>query len=145
MDILADKKTGILHHAVQVIQVHEKKDLGDDIVLNANVGKVDRNLKLAPDGHTVLVPQTSDDPDDPLNWSSTEYSHDRVLGSGMEQDACQNQRDWQLERPHGKSALRGIFWIIVSSRWGRGPALFWSPFTGCVFTIACAVTRKYAV
>lgn len=27
------------------------------------------NLKLAKDGKTVLIPQPSDDPDDPLNWS----------------------------------------------------------------------------
>jgi hypothetical protein len=27
-------------------------------------------LKTASDGHTVLIPQPSDDPDDPLNWSS---------------------------------------------------------------------------
>lgn len=27
------------------------------------------NLKLAKDGHTVLIPQPSDDPNDPLNWS----------------------------------------------------------------------------
>lgn len=27
------------------------------------------NLKTAPDGHTVLIPQPSDDPRDPLNWS----------------------------------------------------------------------------
>ena len=26
-------------------------------------------LKLAPDGKTVLIPQPSDDPNDPLNWS----------------------------------------------------------------------------
>lgn len=26
-------------------------------------------LKRAPDGHTILIPQPSDDPDDPLNWS----------------------------------------------------------------------------
>jgi hypothetical protein len=27
------------------------------------------NLKTAGDGQTVLIPQPSDDPDDPLNWS----------------------------------------------------------------------------
>lgn len=27
------------------------------------------NVKLAKDGQTVLIPQPSDDPDDPLNWS----------------------------------------------------------------------------
>ena len=70
MDILADKEAGILHHRVQVVQVHEQ-DINDDIVVDANTGNVDSNLKLAPDGHTVLVPQPSDDPNDPLNWSST--------------------------------------------------------------------------
>ena len=28
------------------------------------------DLKLAADGHTVLIPQPSTDPQDPLNWSS---------------------------------------------------------------------------
>lgn len=42
--------------------------LGDLQVL-----KVDHNesLKLASDGKTVLIPQPSDDPNDPLNWSFT--------------------------------------------------------------------------
>lgn len=30
-----------------------------------------QNLKLAPDGHTILIPQPSDSPHDPLNWSRT--------------------------------------------------------------------------
>jgi hypothetical protein len=29
----------------------------------------DTDLKLAADGHTILIPQASDDPNDPLNWS----------------------------------------------------------------------------
>jgi len=29
------------------------------------------NLRTAKDGHTVLIPQPSDDPNDPLNWSPT--------------------------------------------------------------------------
>lgn len=27
------------------------------------------NLKTAKDGHTILIPQPSEDPNDPLNWS----------------------------------------------------------------------------
>jgi hypothetical protein len=27
------------------------------------------NIKLAKDGHTVLIPQPTSDPNDPLNWS----------------------------------------------------------------------------
>ena len=30
-----------------------------------------QNLKLAVDGHTILIPQPSDSPHDPLNWSRT--------------------------------------------------------------------------
>lgn len=34
-----------------------------------DLGGADRaDLKLAKDGHTILVPQPSDDPRDPLNW-----------------------------------------------------------------------------
>lgn len=41
---------------------------------NENVGYIvdstgDTDLKLAADGHTILIPQASDDPNDPLNWS----------------------------------------------------------------------------
>ena len=39
---------------------------GDVQVLKASDAD---NLKLAKDGVTVLIPQPSDDPDDPLNWS----------------------------------------------------------------------------
>lgn len=34
-------------------------------------GSSTANVKLAKDGRTVLIPQPSDDPDDPLNWSFT--------------------------------------------------------------------------
>lgn len=30
----------------------------------------DTQLRTASDGHTVLIPQPTDDPNDPLNWSS---------------------------------------------------------------------------
>ena len=42
--------------------------LGDLQVLKADQSV---DLKLASDGKTVLIPQPSDDLDDPLNWSLT--------------------------------------------------------------------------
>ena len=44
---------------------------GDD---GAHVLDIDQlgevgDVKTAPDGHTVLIPQPSSDPNDPLNWS----------------------------------------------------------------------------
>ncbi|KAH8666313.1 major facilitator superfamily domain-containing protein [Xylariales sp. PMI_506] len=49
-------------------QIHEfKESEGYEVnVESATVGTV----KLAPDGRTRLIPQPSDDPNDPLNWSS---------------------------------------------------------------------------
>lgn len=34
------------------------------------LGAEGQSLKTAPDGKTVLIPQPSSDPNDPLNWSS---------------------------------------------------------------------------
>lgn len=50
-------------------QTSRKADISLDVVLD--VGSLDElgSLKLAPDGHTVLVPQPTADPSDPLNWS----------------------------------------------------------------------------
>lgn len=50
---------------------------GDLQVLSTNVS---HSLKKTSDGVTVLIPQPSDSPDDPLNWSfvrlSTSAHHD---------------------------------------------------------------------
>lgn len=53
------------HSKIEDIHEHDEKegyvvDSADDSY---------RNLKLAPDGHTILIPQPSDSPHDPLNWS----------------------------------------------------------------------------
>lgn len=48
--------------------LHEYKESED------YVARVDTeqhgNLKTAKGGHTILIPQPSDDPQDPLNWST---------------------------------------------------------------------------
>ncbi len=39
-------------------------------LLDASLGHaVTRHLKTTKDGATILIPQPSDDPNDPLNWS----------------------------------------------------------------------------
>lgn len=42
----------------------------DGYFLNASDLDAGRSYKLAADGATVLIPQPSDDPNDPLNWST---------------------------------------------------------------------------
>lgn len=51
-------------------EIGETKGYIVDISLVPDKSLVE-GLKLAPDGHTVLIPQPSSDPNDPLNWSWT--------------------------------------------------------------------------
>lgn len=46
------------------IHVHDEK-----LEYGGTDDKHENAVKLAPDGHTVLEPQPSSDPHDPLNWS----------------------------------------------------------------------------
>jgi len=55
------RKTETIH------QFQEAK--GYIIDVNAEDATEASDLKLAGDGHTVLIPQPSDDKNDPLNWS----------------------------------------------------------------------------
>lgn len=45
--------------------------LGTEITseTTSEAGFATQNLKKAKDGSTILIPQPSDDPNDPLNWS----------------------------------------------------------------------------
>lgn len=47
------------------VNLHEHQDV-EGYVVDAESGE---NVKVAEDGHTRLIPQPSDDPNDPLNWS----------------------------------------------------------------------------
>jgi len=42
--------------------------LGGDLQVYKNSRDLE-NLKLAKDGKTILIPQPTEDPEDPLNWS----------------------------------------------------------------------------
>lgn len=62
-------------HIEQTRALHEQQ-IGhetDVVVVDTGAAHLEKgdlgNLKLAPDGHTVLIPQPSEDPNDPLNWS----------------------------------------------------------------------------
>ena len=46
-------------------------DMHDGYILDVNQIRGGKAPKLAPDNRTVLIPQPSDDPNDPLNWSQT--------------------------------------------------------------------------
>jgi hypothetical protein len=72
---MTESKHATGDHIEQARAIHEQ-ELGhepDVIVLDTGAAHLEKgeygNLKLAKDGHTVLVPQPTEDPNDPLNWS----------------------------------------------------------------------------
>lgn len=152
-------------------QVREQ-DIGQDadvVLLDTGAAHLEKgqygDLKLAKDGHTVLVPQPSDDPNDPLNWSwtrkhlmlavvsTTAFLGDYGSGAGIPLIVLQGE-EWGLSPAKVNEAgnlnvlmlgIGGLFWIIVSSWWGRAPVMFWSTLMGAFFTLACAVTTSFPV
>lgn len=72
---MADSTSKPVSTNVEIVEsLHEEKGIhGFDaaqgyVVDSAEIGST--QLKLADDGRTVLIPQPSDDGNDPLNWSS---------------------------------------------------------------------------
>ena len=53
---------------VDLDEIGEVNGYITDVNLIEDKSLVDR-LKLAKDGQTILIPQPSDDPEDPLNWT----------------------------------------------------------------------------
>ena len=60
-----------LEKKVEVSQVREESDdSASDGYFRVVANAGSKDIKLASDGKTVLIPQPSDDPDDSLNWST---------------------------------------------------------------------------
>ena len=62
---MADFKEEVDQSSIEDIHEHGESE---GYVVDAG-GETRVDLKLARDGHTILIPQPSDDPLDPLNWS----------------------------------------------------------------------------
>ncbi|KAF1983262.1 MFS general substrate transporter [Aulographum hederae CBS 113979] len=129
-----------------------------DLELLSKIGTTYKNVKLANDGHTVLIPQPSEDPHDPLNWSwtkkhlillciaATSFLPDNGSAVGAVTLIPQSHI-WGLSEDYINHSqvgnvfmlgAGGIFTCALSTYFGRLPVLFW--FTMCaVWTAAwCA-------
>lgn len=62
----SEKVTGTVASARGVENIHEYNEREGYLIDSADHNDT---IKLARDGHTRLIPQPSDDPNDPLNWS----------------------------------------------------------------------------
>ncbi|GAA5904757.1 uncharacterized protein JCM6883_003894 [Sporobolomyces salmoneus] len=120
-------------------------------------------LKTAADGKTILVPQPSDDPKDPLNWSSTKkglilailalaaFGGDFQSGAGIPLLEAQGE-EWGLTPTHINYAgnlnvlflgIGGLIWIPPLYFWGRLPVLFWTQFIGTFLVLGSALAQTF--
>ncbi|KAI9705223.1 MAG: hypothetical protein M1820_005370 [Bogoriella megaspora] len=122
-----------------------------------------QNLKLAPDGHTVLIPQPSDDANDPLNWSwrkkhiilfvisATAFLPDYGSATGAVTLLPQS-KIWGLSEDYVNHSQAGnvfmlgaggIFVVALSAYFGRLPVLFWFALTALWTAAWCAGAGSY--
>ncbi|KAF2454738.1 major facilitator superfamily domain-containing protein [Lineolata rhizophorae] len=117
-------------------------------------------LKHAKDGKTVLIPQPSDDQNDPLNWSWIKkhcvflallpgcFLTDWVITWGSTLFEAQAM-DWHMSVPDVANSISGAIFmqgpggllaVPLVQRYGRLPVLFWSQF----LTLVCSIGATYA-
>lgn len=118
-------------------------------------------LKLSPDGSTILWPQPADDPNDPQNWSDRRKAlhllvitlaavvpdFDSGIGIASIFGLAQtyNTTTGVINNLTSNWSIfligwGGIFWIMLTRRYGRLPVLFWSQ----VFALAFLVGNTFS-
>lgn len=111
-----------------------------------------------------MIPQPSDNPHDPLNWSSFKkhmllicvafgaFAGDFGSGAGVPTVVVQGI-EWNLTpvvvQYSGNlnvimCGVSGILWMPLINFWGRTPVLFWSSVLGAFFTLGCALSPDFA-
>ncbi|KAK9458910.1 major facilitator superfamily domain-containing protein [Lipomyces oligophaga] len=121
------------------------------------------HLKRAPDGHTILIPQPSDDPNDPLNWSRfkkhyilyiigfTAFLADYGSATGAGTLVAQGE-EWNMSPDdvnHSQSGnvfmlgAGGFAAIILSAYFGRLPVAFYFLVVNLATAIYCTVAPNF--
>ncbi|KDQ59908.1 hypothetical protein JAAARDRAFT_192363 [Jaapia argillacea MUCL 33604] len=119
----------------------------------------EHSLKLAADNKTVLIPQPSDDPNDPLNWSSTKKHLILIIVSAtallpdygsatgavtlLQQATIWNMSPDTVNHSQVGNVFMlgagGVVVVALSAYFGRLPVLFW--FTLAAFATAAGCAR----
>ncbi|KAK4937743.1 hypothetical protein LTR10_021688 [Elasticomyces elasticus] len=148
-------------HAMEAVSDHVKVDGG--VLLQVGTENV-YHLKLAKDGHTVLVPQPSDDPDDPLLWSSFRkhavlftlaygaFTTDFASGSGTSLIVAQGEQ-WGMNPNDVNHAnnisilllgVSALIFVPLSTFWGRAPVIFWSAVIAWFLSLGIALSPTWS-
>ena len=121
------------------------------------------NLKRARDGHTILLPQPSSDPNDPLNWSRfkkhliliiismTAFLPDYGSATGAVTLLPQSVV-WKMTPDHVNHSqvgnvfmlgAGGVFVVALSAYFGRLPVLFYFMVLATATAIWCAAAQSF--
>lgn len=121
------------------------------------------SLKTAKDGHTILIPQPTEDPNDPVNWSATKkhcilftiawgaLCADLPATAAIPCIFLQGAQ-WDMEPSKVNYAnninvlmmgIGGVVWIPMISFWGRAPVLFWACVCGTFLTLGAALSHDF--
>ena len=140
---------------------HDYGETGDDIKLLAD-GQT-HNLKTTADGSIILIPQPSNDPSDPLNWSK--WHKIKVLVAltvasflsdfGVTYGAAvfpEQAMTWNMSVPAVANSINpsifmngigAVLCVPLCQRYGRMPVLFWSQLLACACVIAATLSPTY--
>ena len=114
---------------------------------------------------TVLIPQPTDDPNDPLNWSSFKkhmilaiismaaflgdfqggVGIPTILLQGAEWNRLPNEINYALNLNIIMVGISGMLFTPMLNFWGRMPVLFWSTLLTLGFTLAICLSPSYEV
>ncbi|KAH9841165.1 MFS general substrate transporter [Teratosphaeria destructans] len=146
----------------EVADVHPK---GHEVVVDENIndGPPPPGLKTTQDG-VILVPQPSDDPDQPLNWSFLkkhlalavlilETFFAKSTATFIGPAALTLAKDFHVTPIQGTyiasataivPAIAPLIWIPLSQRLGRRPIMLIGTFLSMLFNVGFARSQTYA-
>jgi len=158
------KSEGVSATTHQLPIAMEKGNARQGYILDAeDLDSEASGLKTANGAHTVLIPQPSDDPNDPLNWSS--WKKNSILltisflaflpdfGTAMGSvTQIPQAKTWHIPVATIQesvaintmlSGVSGIFVVACSNYFGRAPTLFWTRLVAIAAVIWYATARPY--
>ncbi|KXT08942.1 hypothetical protein AC579_9529 [Pseudocercospora musae] len=122
-----------------------------------------KDYQLASDGRTVLIPQPSQDSDDPLNWSwskkhivllviaAASFLPDYGSATGAV-TLIPQAKEWSMTENHVNHSQSGnvfmvgaggVFVVMLSAYFGRLPVLFYFTVTALWTAIGCAEAKNF--
>ena len=122
-----------------------------------------QDVLLAKDGHTVLLPQPSSDPNDPLNWSTfkkhliliiiscTALLPDYGSATGavtlLQQSVIWNKSTNTINHSQDGNVfmlgIGGVFVVGFAAYFGRLPVLFWFLIIATATAAWCAAAQSF--